>query len=522
MSTIICWILFLIASPLLLAADGEFHPLLQRDQWQLEDPAAWEWQEDGESTSLILKKPSHYKPKFRRPFNLAWFGGTELESFTLTCEARLDVFNKGNNDVCIAFGGRSESEFYYAHLGETADGVHLQLHVVNNADRKAITTNRAKILPWKPEHWHPIKLVRDASSGSIKVWFEDQLVLEATDKTFGKGRIGFGSFDDLGAFRKVTISSAAVEPALQIEVVAGGGTMIENAPATQCKVTQPFGIAFDPQDNMFICEETHRLLRVDAKTGVLSVETSAKGKNAPLGDNGSAKDASFIAPHNLVADAEGHLFIADTYHYAVRRVDARSGLVTTFAGNGSQELSGDGGPATSAGLDGLACLCFNHDFSKLYLGGFSKVIRVVDMKTGIITTVSGIGGSRAMAVDSKGNLFTAVGSGVRMLATDGKATVLNDPSAAPLLKGVKHLWADREDNILIADAGNHLIRKFIVAEHKLVTLAGVGEKGASGVPGLALQAQLGEPHGVVTHPRTGDIYIADSRNHRVLRLKQRP
>lgn len=496
------------------------HPLQQRAQWQLEDPAAWEWQGEGEATTLMLKKPSQYKPKVRRPFNLAWFGGAEWNSFTLTCEARLDVFNKGNNDVCIAFSGRGESEFYYAHLGETADGVHLQLHVVNQADRKAITTKRAKTLPWKPGHWHPIKLVRDASSGSIKVWFEDQLVLEASDKTFGKGRIGLGSFDDLGAFRKVTITAASAEPAMQVEVVAGGGTMVENAPATQCKVTQPFGIAFDPQDNMFICEETHRLLRVDAKTGVLSVVTAAKGKNAPPGDNGPAKDASFLAPHNLVADTEGNLFIADTYHYAVRRVDAKTGLVTTFAGNGSKELSGDGGPAKSAGLDGLACLCFNHDFTKLYLGGFSKVIRVVDMKTGIITTVPGFGGSRAMAVDSKGKLFTAAGRGVRLLAPNGKVILLTDPTASPALNGVKHLWADRDDNILIADAGNHLIRKFIVAERKLVTLAGVGEKGVAGVPGPALQAQLGEPHGVVTHPRTGDIYIADSRNHRVLRIKQ--
>lgn len=196
-------------SRFLWAADAEVHPLLQRDQWKLEDPAAWEWQGDGGDTTLVLKQPSKYKPKVRRPFNLVWFGGAEWESFTLTCEARLDVFNKGNNDLCIAFGGESESEFYYAHLGETADGVHLHLHVVNNADRKAITTSRAKTLPWRPDHWHQIKLLRDAASGSIKVWFEDQVVLEASDKTFGKGRIGLGSFDDLGAFRKVVITPSS-------------------------------------------------------------------------------------------------------------------------------------------------------------------------------------------------------------------------------------------------------------------------------------------------------------------------
>ncbi|MCX6855701.1 MAG: hypothetical protein NTV80_12445, partial [Verrucomicrobia bacterium] len=194
-------------SRFLWAADAEVHPLMQRDKWKLEDPAAWEWQGDGKATTLVLKKPSGYKPKVRRPFNLAWFGGAEWDSFTLTCEARLDVFSKGNNDLCIAFAGRGESEFYYAHLGESADAVHLHLHVVNQADRKAITTTRAKTLPWQPNHWHQIKLVRDASTGSIKVWFDDQLVIEATDKTFGKGRIGLGSFDDLGAFRNLCVMS---------------------------------------------------------------------------------------------------------------------------------------------------------------------------------------------------------------------------------------------------------------------------------------------------------------------------
>jgi sugar lactone lactonase YvrE len=316
-------------------------------------------------------------------------------------------------------------------------------------------------------------------------------------------------------------SACCPASAADIEVVAGGGTAVEGAPATQCKVSQPFGVAFDAQGNMFICEEAHRLLRVDAKTGILTVVSGAKKKGAPLGDGGPAREVSFLAPHNLVADAAGNLFIADTFHYRVRRVDSKTGIVTTFAGNGTKELSGDGGPATSAGLDGIACLCFNRDFTKLYLGGFSKVIRVVNMRTGVINTVKGLGGSRAMAVDSKGNLFTPSRLGVRRLGPDGKAVLLDDPTAMPPLNGVKHIWADRDDNLLIADASNHLIRKFVVAEKKLITVAGMGTKGAAGVPGPALQAQLGEPHGVMTHPRTGDIYIADSRNHRVLRIKAR-
>lgn len=217
------------------AADSLFHPLQQRDQWQFEDPAAWEWQGNGEETVLVLKKSSQYKPKVRRPFNMAWFDGAAWDSFMLTCEARLDLFNKGNNDLCIAFAGRSESEFYYAHLGESADGVHLQMHVVNQADRKAITTQRANSLPWQPNHWHQIKLVHDASSGSMKVWFDDQLVLEAADKSFGKGRIGVGSFDDLGAFRNIVVTPAlpTVNSSAQIKAAAGGSPAVQKAPATQ-------------------------------------------------------------------------------------------------------------------------------------------------------------------------------------------------------------------------------------------------------------------------------------------------
>lgn len=197
------------------AADTAQQLLQQRGQWQFEDPAAWEWQGQGHETVLVLKKPSQYKPKVRRPFNLAWFAGAEWDSFTLTCEARLDAFNKGNNDLCIAFAGTGDSQFYYAHLGEKADGVHLQLHVVDNADRRAIATHRAETLPWEPGRWHAIQVVRQAASHSIKVWFDGKLVLEASDKTLGQGRIGLGSFDDLGAFRNVIVTSAAATDAKQ-------------------------------------------------------------------------------------------------------------------------------------------------------------------------------------------------------------------------------------------------------------------------------------------------------------------
>jgi len=129
-----------------------------------------------------------------------------------------------------------------------------------------------------------------------------------------------------------------------LELVAGGGTTLEGK-ATKCKISQPFGIAFDAQDNMFICEETHRLLRVDAKTGDLTAVSKAGAKDDDIGDGKVAAKACFSAPHNLVSDAQGNLFIADTMHFRVRRVDAKMQMVTTIAGTGAKELSGDGGGA---------------------------------------------------------------------------------------------------------------------------------------------------------------------------------
>jgi hypothetical protein len=182
------------------------NPLEKPDEWTFGDKDAWQWEGAGRDAVLRLAKQSDFKPKVRSPFNLAWFQAAEWESFTLTVEARLDLFNKGNNDVCIAFGKTGDTRFYYAHLGQNADAVHLQIHLVDDADRRAITKKGAATLPWKPEKWHRIKLQREVKTGAIRVWFDDEEVLNATDLTLVKGKIGLGSFDDLGSFRNLEIT----------------------------------------------------------------------------------------------------------------------------------------------------------------------------------------------------------------------------------------------------------------------------------------------------------------------------
>ena len=110
------------------------------------------------------------------------------------------------------------------------------------------------------------------------------------------------------------------------------------------------------------------------------------------GDGGPATAAQFRAPWGLVFDAAGNLYIADaTGTYRVRKVDAVTGIITTVAGNGTSGYSGDGGPATAAEVGSPDGLVVDH-VGNLYITQFDEhVVRKLDTRTGIITTIAGTG-----------------------------------------------------------------------------------------------------------------------------------
>ena len=179
--------------------------------WKFHEASAWKWVHDKDGNELQLVQQNPYQPPHRSPKNLAWFSSREWRSFTLTLECKLTQFNQGNNDLCIAFGGSGDNQFYYAHLGEKADDAHHQIHIVNKADRKPITKFRTTGTPWKDDTWHRVKIVRNADSGDIAIWFDDEAkpILYARDSSFEWGKIALGSFDDTGHFRNVKIKGSS-------------------------------------------------------------------------------------------------------------------------------------------------------------------------------------------------------------------------------------------------------------------------------------------------------------------------
>jgi len=348
----------------------------------------------------------------------------------------------------------------------------------------------------------------------------------------------------------VVVLLVALLPARAAEkmvLVAGGGTEADG-PATRAKLNGPFGVDFDKGGSMFIVEMVGlRVLKVDDR-GTLST-VAGTGKKGNGGDGGPASRAEFDGPHNLVVGPDGLIYVADTWNNRVRRIDPKTGVISAFAGTGEKGFGGDGGSAAAARFGGVYCIAFDPKGEHMYLADLdNRRVRAIDMKTGTVSTVAGNGQKgvpedgaeavkaplvdpRAVAADGDGNVYVLERSGhalrvidakgkIRTVAGTGKAGAAGDGGDAlkATLNGPKHLCVDGDGNVLIADTENHLIRKYLPAEGTIVRVAGTGTKGTGGLNGPPEKAELNQPHGVYVHS-SGVLYIADSSNHRVLRIE---
>jgi DNA-binding beta-propeller fold protein YncE len=232
--------------------------------------------------------------------------------------------------------------------------------------------------------------------------------------------------------------------AAQTALVAGGGSAGDGVPATQAKLEKPFAITFDSAGNLYIGEyEGCRVLKVDS-AGILTT-LAGTGEKGFAGDGGPAIAAQFNRIHDIVTGPDNALYVADSSNRRIRRIDLTTGVITTFAGTGVGKVAtGNGAAADKAALDGVASLFFDPYGTTLFLSGFSKSVRAIDMKTKIITTLKGVPGGRSIAIDSKDNLYVATGTTLGVRTPDGRFRVLLDKthtgsSDLPLGDSPKHL-----------------------------------------------------------------------------------
>ena len=178
-----------------------------RKHWEVTDEKSWTHRKVGGNHVFgINRRESDYKPKVRSPYHIALIKGVSVADFVLTFRVRSTKDTGNHRDCCVFFNWQDAEHFYYCHLGAKPDPHSGQIMIVKDAPRKAMTDNKNKT-PWKSDTWHNVKVVRDTAKGTIDVYFDDMTKphMSVVDKTFGKGRIGIGSFDDMNDFDDIKL-----------------------------------------------------------------------------------------------------------------------------------------------------------------------------------------------------------------------------------------------------------------------------------------------------------------------------
>lgn len=343
--------------------------------------------------------------------------------------------------------------------------------------------------------------------------------------------------------------SSSPAHAQRVVLVAGGGGGGDGSPAVSAKLLTPFGATMDGDGNIYLVEYAGcRVRKIDAR-GIIST-LAGNGQKGFAGDGGLAAGAQFNSPHNLLVGPDGALYVADTMNNRVRRIDLKTGTISTFAGTGQKGFGGDGGPAEKAQFGNIYSIAFDPKGERMILDDLdNRRVRAIDMKTDVVSTVAGNGEKgvprdgavaaksplvdpRAATIDGAGNVYILERSGnalrvvdaagkIRTVVGTGKPGATGDggPARQATLNGPKHLCIDAHGNVIIADTENHLIRAYRPSDGTIVRIAGTGKKGTAGVGGPPEKLELNRPHGVYA-TSDGVLYICDSENERVLRLEK--
>jgi sugar lactone lactonase YvrE len=274
-----------------------------------------------------------------------------------------------------------------------------------------------------------------------------------------------------------------------ITVAGGGSSTDEGVPATSTLLYMPFGVAVDGAGNLYVADSGHgKIRKVEAATGLITT-LAGGGAAGTVVDGDSATAVSLYDPRGVAVNAAGDVFIAD--YSRILKVTAATGTIETLAGNGQAGFSGDGGPAKAAQVFAPRQLALDVA-GNLYIADSGNArVRRIDATTGVIRTVAG--------------------SGVRRYAGDG------GPATAAGMN-VAGVAVDAAENVYIADDGANRIRKVDAGTGLVSTFAGRGVYSYDGDGGPAVSAALQAPNAVAVDT-SGNVFIADTLNYCIRRVE---
>ena len=330
------------------------------------------------------------------------------------------------------------------------------------------------------------------------------------------------------------------------------GTGVPGYSDTQ--VNNPYGMAIGPDGALYFCDvDNQRVRRLDLATKRLTT-IAGNGQKAYRGDGGPAVEASLAAPHELLFDRNGDLYITERDNHVIRKVNMKTGVISTVAGTGKAGFSGDVGPGTQAQLSQPHCIVLDRDGTMLICDLANHRIRRLHLDTGTIETWAGTGeqrptpdgasvrgtplnGPRTMAVASNGDVYLALREGNAFYKIDGQTKTLRriagtgetgySGDGGPALNakfggslarlaGPKGLSLGPDNSLYVADTESHAIRRMDLRSGTISTVLGTGEKG-DGPEADPLMCKLNRPHAVLF--ANGVLYVADSESHRIRVLK---
>jgi sugar lactone lactonase YvrE len=292
---------------------------------------------------------------------------------------------------------------------------------------------------------------------------------------------------------------AASLPATAQTITTVAGTGIHGfSPDGSPAATSPLALSLDSVSNVVVDRDGNlvfsegnasRVRRILKKTGALET-IAGSGRKSFAGDGGLATEAALKAPSEIAFDRAGNLYIADAANYVLRRVDAKTKIITTIAGVRKNIFTPDG-PALEVGLARPGGLTFDREGRLVIADTMNALLRRLDLSTGRIATFAGNGDM----------VFSA--SPVKALET-GMAW----PNAPRF---------DREGNLYFCATGNNRILRLDAKTGEITLAAGNGLSDFAGDGGPGPAAQLNQPASLAVDG-AGNVFIADTQNHAVRRL----
>jgi uncharacterized protein (TIGR03437 family) len=262
----------------------------------------------------------------------------------------------------------------------------------------------------------------------------------------------------------------------------GDGISAKDAP-----VGSVSAVTSDDRGNVYFADiTTDRVYKIDSAGTLTTVAGNAI--NGFSGDGGPATSAALFDPRGVAFDPSGNLYICDTGNFRIRKVTP-SGIISTFAGNGTEGFSGDGGPAVKASL-----------------GRFTRI--AIDRSGNVV--ISDADNHRVRRVTSDGIIRTVVGNGDGIFGGDG------GPALRASLQAPVGMAFDSLGNLYVADRLDNRVRK-VGADGTITTIAGIGGAGFSGDGGPAIRARLNGPRAVAVD-KDFSVYIADSDISRIRKI----